>query len=87
MSISTAELSCGAIGIPINMFTVMFAIGRMPGWISNYKEIMEDKEGRIYRPRQVYQGPTENHYVPIEKRRRHIYIHTRMFELSFVVLL
>jgi citrate synthase len=58
-----------AIGIPINMFTVMFAIGRMPGWIANYKEIMDDPEGRIYRPRQIYNGPTENHYVPLEKRR------------------
>ena len=46
-----------AIGIPINMFTVMFAIGRMPGWIANYKEILDDTEGRIYRPRQIYQGP------------------------------
>ena len=57
-----------AIGIPIDMFTVMFAIGRMPGWIANYKEILDDSEARIYRPRQVYQGPTERHYVPIEKR-------------------
>jgi citrate synthase len=57
-----------AIGIPINMFTVMFAIGRMPGWIANYKEMLEDKEGHNYRPRQIYQGPTGNHYVPIEKR-------------------
>jgi len=50
----------------------MFAIGRMPGWIANYKEILDDKEGRIYRPRQIYQGPTENHYVPIEERQRKI---------------
>ncbi len=57
-----------AIGIPINMFTVMFAIGRMPGWIANYKEILEDTEGRIGRPRQVYNGPVGNHYVPIGKR-------------------
>jgi citrate synthase len=57
-----------AMGIPVDMFTVMFAIGRMPGWIANYKEILDDKEARIYRPRQIYQGPTQNHYVPIEKR-------------------
>jgi len=57
-----------AIGIPINMFTVMFAIGRMPGWIANYKEIMDDTEGHIYRPRQLYNGPTEMHYVPIVER-------------------
>jgi citrate synthase len=57
-----------AIGIPLDMFTVMFAIGRMPGWIANYKEILDDKEARIYRPRQIYDGPTENHYVPIDER-------------------
>jgi len=57
-----------AIGIPLEMFPVIFAIGRMPGWIANYKEIMEDPKSRIYRPRQVYMGPTMNHYVPIEER-------------------
>jgi hypothetical protein len=46
-----------AIGIPVEMFTVIFAIGRMPGWIANYLEISEDKSSRIYRPRQVYVGP------------------------------
>jgi citrate synthase len=58
-----------AIGIPIDMFTVMFAIGRMPGWIANYKEILDDPDARIYRPRQVYEGPIENHYVPVEERK------------------
>jgi citrate synthase len=57
-----------ALGIPINMFTVMFAIGRMPGWIANYKEIMENPDGHISRPRQIYNGPRENHYIPISKR-------------------
>ena len=57
-----------AIGIPINMFTVMFAIGRMPGWIANYKETTEDPSGRISRPRQVYKGPVGQHYIPIGKR-------------------
>ncbi len=57
------------IGIPVEMFPVIFAIGRMPGWIANYKEVMEDTKGRIYRPRQVYQGPTENNFVPIEQRK------------------
>jgi citrate synthase len=57
-----------AIGIPLNMFTVMFAIGRMPGWIANYKEIMEDPNARISRPRQIYNGSTEQHYIPIGKR-------------------
>ena len=57
-----------AIGIPLEMFTVIFAIGRMPGWIANYKEVVEAPTGRIYRPRQVYQGPTLNHYVPLFER-------------------
>lgn len=57
-----------AIGIPMEMFTVIFAIGRMPGWIANYKEIMEDPEGRIARPRQIYTGATLNHYQPIDQR-------------------
>ena len=47
-----------AMGIPVNMFTVMFAIGRMPGWIANWKEV-HDGNSRIYRPRQVYVGPPE----------------------------
>ena len=46
-----------AIGIPMEMFTVIFAIGRMPGWIANYKEIMDEPTSRIYRPRQIYVGP------------------------------
>src|ERR1017187_1386665 len=58
-----------AIGIPLEMFTVIFAIGRMPGWIANYKEIMEDPKSRISRPRQVYTGRTMNHYLPVEERK------------------
>ncbi len=54
------------IGIPLEMFPVIFAIGRMPGWIANFKEILDDPKSRIYRPRQVYMGPTENHYVPLD---------------------
>jgi citrate synthase len=57
-----------AIGIPVEMFTVIFAIGRMPGWIANYREVMEDPQGRIYRPRQIYTGPTLNHYTPLKDR-------------------
>lgn len=57
-----------AIGIPLNMFTVMFAIGRLPGWIAQWKEQHEDPSGRIGRPRQIYTGPTINDYVPYEKR-------------------
>jgi len=58
-----------AIGIPIEMFTVMFAIGRMPGWIANYREVMEANNSRIYRPRQIYTGPTLNHYTPLKDRK------------------
>jgi len=58
-----------ALGIPVEMFPVIFAIGRMPGWIANYKEIMEEPKSRIYRPRQIYTGPTLNHYVPHEERK------------------
>jgi citrate synthase len=57
-----------AIGIPTNMFTVMFAIGRLPGWIAQWKESMDDPQWRISRPRQIYTGPTETHYVPLAQR-------------------
>ncbi|AKD04183.1 citrate synthase [Pontibacter korlensis] len=56
-----------AIGIPTDMFTVMFALGRLPGWIAQWKEMRENKEP-IGRPRQVYTGATERDYVSIEKR-------------------
>jgi citrate synthase len=58
-----------ALNIPTEMFTVIFAIGRMPGWIAHFKEIQDDAKGRIYRPRQIYVGPPLNHYVPMEERR------------------
>jgi len=57
-----------AMDIPINMFPVMFAIGRLPGWIAQWKEMMEDPNRRIGRPRQIYTGPAERHYVPLEER-------------------
>ena len=57
-----------AIGIPVNMFTVMFAIGRMPGWIAHWKEQHETPGGRIARPRQVYTGSTLRGYTPMDKR-------------------
>ncbi|RMG20871.1 MAG: citrate synthase [Methanobacteriota archaeon] len=57
-----------ALGIPKNMFTVMFALGRLPGWIAQWKEMREDPEFRIHRPRQIYIGPTERKFVPIEER-------------------
>jgi len=56
-----------AIGIPLNMYTVMFAIGRMPGWIANWKELHEHGQ-RISRPRQIYTGETTRQFVPLAKR-------------------
>ncbi|MCF8061901.1 MAG: citrate synthase [Deltaproteobacteria bacterium] len=58
-----------ALGIPTNMFTVMFAIGRLPGWISQWKESMDDPGWRLQRPRQVYTGPNERDYIPMDKRK------------------
>ena len=57
-----------ALGIPRSMFTVMFAIGRMPGWIAHWWEQHKDKNSRIARPRQIYTGPVNQHFVPAEKR-------------------
>ncbi len=57
-----------ALGIPMNMFTVMFAIGRTPGQIANWRELASNPKGRIYRPRQVYVGPVKREYVPIAQR-------------------
>jgi len=57
-----------AIGIPVDMFTVMFALGRLPGWIGQWKELMDDPTHRITRPRQIYQGQTAVDYVAIEQR-------------------
>jgi len=57
-----------AMGFPTNMFTVLFALGRLPGWIAHWKEMMEDPTTKIGRPRQIYTGPTLRDYVPIEKR-------------------
>ncbi|NIU55192.1 MAG: citrate (Si)-synthase, partial [Phycisphaerae bacterium] len=57
-----------AIGIPTNMFTVMFAIGRLPGWIAQWKESMDDPNWKLGRPRQIYTGPPQTEFVPIDKR-------------------
>jgi citrate synthase len=57
-----------AIGIPTNMLTVMFAIGRLPGWIAHWRETFDDARGKIYRPRQIYTGPTRRPILPIERR-------------------
>ncbi len=57
-----------AMRIPTNMFTVLFALGRMPGWIAHWKEMQDDPKTRINRPRQIYTGPTERPFVPIDRR-------------------
>ena len=57
-----------ALGIPIQMFTVLFAIGRLPGWIAHWHEMHNNPATRINRPRQVYTGSTERDFIPIEKR-------------------
>ena len=57
-----------ALGFPTNMFTVLFALGRLPGWIAHWKEIMEDPTTKIGRPRQIYTGATQRPYLPLEKR-------------------
>jgi citrate synthase len=57
-----------ALGFPTNMFTVMFALGRLPGWIAQWKEMNEDRDTRIGRPRQIYTGENERKYVPIDQR-------------------
>ncbi|HEX5760437.1 MAG TPA: citrate synthase [Thermoanaerobaculia bacterium] len=57
-----------AMGIPTNLFTVMFALGRLPGWISHWLEMRADPKTRINRPRQIYTGPTERRYLPLAER-------------------
>jgi len=57
-----------AMGIPLNMFTVMFAIGRLPGWISQWKESLEGPNWKMQRPRQVYVGPNKRDFVPLDQR-------------------
>ncbi len=57
-----------AMGIPTNMFTVMFAIGRLPGWIAQWKEGADDPKWKLGRPRQIYTGPKKTRYIPIDER-------------------
>ncbi len=57
-----------ALGVPTNMLTVMFAIGRLPGWIAQWKELVEDPAMKIGRPRQIYMGETTRPFVPLDKR-------------------
>lgn len=57
-----------AMGFPVKMFPVLFAMGRLPGWIAQWLEMMEDPHTRIGRPRQIYTGPAERSYIPIDER-------------------
>jgi citrate synthase len=56
-----------AMGFPVEMFTVLFALGRLPGWVAQWKE-MRDQNTPIGRPRQIYTGPTERDFVPMDQR-------------------
>ena len=58
-----------AIGLPVQMFTVLFAIGRLPGWIAHWREVRVGGTQRIDRPRQIYTGATKRAYVPLEQRK------------------
>lgn len=57
-----------ALGVPENMFTVMFAIGRMPGWIAQWREVAANPKLKIYRPRQIYIGAPERDFIPVDQR-------------------
>lgn len=57
-----------AIGIPVDFYTVMFALGRIPGWMANWKEIVENPKSRIHRPRQIYTGYNDRKFVKLDKR-------------------
>jgi citrate synthase len=59
-----------AIGIPLDLFTVIFAIGRTPGWLANWREVAMSSKGRIYRPRQIYVGPVQREYMPLDDKSR-----------------
>jgi citrate synthase len=57
-----------ALGMPVEMFTVLFAIGRTPGWVAQWQEMVNDKEQKISRPRQIYTGHRQRQYVDIANR-------------------
>jgi citrate synthase len=57
-----------AIGFPVDMFPVLFAIPRVSGWLAQWEELIEDSEQKIARPRQLYMGADKRDYVPMEKR-------------------
>jgi citrate synthase len=57
-----------ALGFPTEMFTVLFALGRLPGWIAQWREMINDPQTKIGRPRQVYTGPAQRDWTPVEAR-------------------
>jgi citrate synthase len=57
-----------AMGYPTDYFTVLFSVGRLPGWLAQWEEMLKDKDQKIARPRQIYTGPAERAYVPMERR-------------------
>ena len=57
-----------AMGFPLSMFTALVAVARTVGWVSQWKEMIEDPEQKIGRPRQLYIGATERPYVPVDRR-------------------
>ena len=57
-----------AMGLPMDLFPVLFAIGRTPGWLSQWQEMLTDKEQRIARPRQVYVGEQHRDFIPLSDR-------------------
>jgi citrate synthase len=56
------------MGYPTEYFTVLFALGRMPGWLAQWEEMLLDTDQKIARPRQIYLGPDQRSYVPLTKR-------------------
>ena len=58
-----------AIGLPVNMFTTLFVIGRIPGWIAQWNEMKRDPDNKIARPRQLYTGENERSYVAMKNRK------------------
>ena len=71
------------MGFPTKMFTPLFALGRLPGWIAQYREMISDPAKRIGRPRQVYTGEIERHYIAMRRRKRAAeYPGTRVGETS-----
>jgi citrate synthase len=57
-----------AMGFPMELFPVLFAIGRVPGWVAQWEEMLKDSEQKIARPRQIYAGPAVRKYIPLDKR-------------------